>query len=129
MANNELLVRSNLPTLQQKQPETRQQAVTDVTPAFVVSEKQETAAAASKSLEQQQERVEALQERVAELNDHMQNFNRSLQFTVDESSGDTVIKVIDSETDELVRQIPSQTLLDIRNAVDKYRGVLLEIKV
>jgi flagellar protein FlaG len=113
----------------QKQPETRQQAVTKVTPAFVVSEKQETAAATSKNLEQQQERVEALQERVAELNDHMQNFNRSLQFTVDESSGDTVIKVIDSETDELVRQIPSQTLLDIRNAVDKYRGVLLEIKV
>ncbi|MCX4193854.1 flagellar protein FlaG [Methylophaga sp. OBS1] len=132
MANNELLVQSSLPTLP-KQAETKQQATTEVGPAFVVSEKQQTASATSESLEQQetqrQERAEALQEKVAELNDYMQNFNRSLQFTVDENSGDTVVKVIDSETDEVVRQIPSQELLDARNAADKYRGILLEVKV
>jgi flagellar protein FlaG len=70
-----------------------------------------------------------LQEKVTELNDYMQNFNRSLQFTVDDSSGDTVVKVIDSNTDEVVRQIPSQALLDARNAAEKYRGILLEVKV
>jgi flagellar protein FlaG len=70
-----------------------------------------------------------LQEKVTELNDYMQNFNRSLQFTVDDSSGDTVVKVIDSDTDEVVRQIPSQDLLDVRNAAERYRGILLEVKV
>jgi flagellar protein FlaG len=70
-----------------------------------------------------------LDNKVAQLNDYMQNLNRSLQFQVDEQSGDTVIKVIDSETRETVRQIPSQEVLDARNAVDKYKGILLEAKV
>ena len=132
MANNDLLVQSSLPTLP-KQTDSKQQVTREVEPAFVVSEKQQTATATSESLEQQeaerQERAEALQETVTELNDYMQNFNRTLQFTVDEASGDTVVKVIDSETDEVVRQIPSQELIDARNAAEKYRGILLEISV
>jgi len=132
MANNDLLVQSSLPTLP-KQTDSKQQVTREVEPAFVVSEKQQTATATSESLEQQeaerQERAEALQETVTELNDYMQNFNRTLQFTVDETSGDTVVKVIDSETDEVVRQIPSQELIDARNAAEKYRGILLEISV
>jgi flagellar protein FlaG len=70
-----------------------------------------------------------LDSKVAQLNDYMQNLHRSLQFQVDEQSGETVIKVIDSETDEMVRQIPSQEVLDAKNAVDKYKGILLEAKV
>jgi flagellar protein FlaG len=132
MANNDLLVQSSLPTLP-KQAETKQQAAREASPAVVVLDTQQTATATSKSLEQQelerQQRAEALQDKVAELNDYMQNFNRSLQFTVDDSSGDTVVKVIDSNTDEVVRQIPSQALLDARNAAEKYRGILLEVKV
>jgi flagellar protein FlaG len=132
MANNDLLVQSSLPTLP-KQTESKQQVTRTVEPAFVVSEKQQTATATSESLEQQelerQQRVEALQQKVTELNDYMQNFNRTLQFTVDENSGDSVVKVIDSETEEVVRQIPSEALLDARNAAEKYRGLLLEISV
>lgn len=132
MANNDLLVQSSLPTLP-KQAETKQQAAQKVSPAVVVLDTQQTATATSKSLEQQelerQQRADALQDKVTELNDYMQNFNRSLQFTVDDSSGDTVVKVIDSNTDEVVRQIPSQALLDARNAAEKYRGILLEVKV
>jgi flagellar protein FlaG len=131
MANNDLLVQSSLPTLP-KQAETKQQATREVRPADVVSTPQQTATATSESLEQQelerQQRAEALQEKVTELNNYMQNFNRSLQFTVDDSSGDTIVKVIDSDTDEVVRQIPSQALLDVRNAAEKYRGILLEVK-
>jgi flagellar protein FlaG len=131
MANNDLLVQSSLPTLP-KQAETKQQATREVRPADVVSTPQQTATATSESLEQQelerQQRTEALQEKVTELNNYMQNFNRSLQFTVDDSSGDTIVKVIDSDTDEVVRQIPSQALLDVRNAAEKYRGILLEVK-
>lgn len=132
MANNDLLVQSSLPTLP-KQTDSTQQVTRAVEPAFVVSEKQQTATATSESLEQQelerQQRSEALQQKVTELNDYMQNFNRSLEFTVDENSGDSVVKVIDSQTEEVVRQIPSEALLDARNAAEKYRGLLLEISV
>jgi flagellar protein FlaG len=77
---------------------------------------------------QQQQRTEALREKVAQLNDYMQNMNRNLQFSVDDASGDTVVKVIDAETEEVVRQIPSEEILEARHAIEKYRGVLLETK-
>ncbi len=81
---------------------------------------------ASKPLQSDRQELES---KVAQLNDYMQNLHRSLQFQVDEQSGETIIKVIDSETDEMVRQIPSQEVLDAKNAVDKYKGILLEAKV
>lgn len=131
MANNDLLVQSSLPTLP-KQSGTQQQVSTVVGPASVVLDKQQSAIATSESLEQQkyeqQKQTESIKQTVAELNNHMQNFNRTLQFSVDETSGDSVVKVIDSETEEVVRQIPSQELLDVRNAAEKYRGILLEVK-
>lgn len=131
MANNDLLVQSSLPTLP-KQSGTQQQVSTVVGPASVVLDKQQSAIATSESLEQQkyeqQKQAESIKQTVAELNNHMQNFNRTLQFSVDETSGDSVVKVIDSETEEVVRQIPSQELLDVRNAAEKYRGILLEVK-
>ncbi len=69
---------------------------------------------------------EEVRESVANLNQHMQNLNRSLQFSVDETSGQTVVQVIDADTEELVRQIPAQELIDVKNALDKYRGILFQ---
>lgn len=48
---------------------------------------------------------------VRKLNDHLQNMQRTLSFSVEESTGRTVISVYDSETDELIRQIPSEEVL------------------
>ncbi|NQZ53504.1 MAG: flagellar protein FlaG [Piscirickettsiaceae bacterium] len=76
-----------------------------------------------------QDQKKKLEEKVAQLNDYVQHLNRNLEFSIDEQSGDTIIKVIDAETKELVRQIPSQEIIDVRNAVDKYRGLLLKTKV
>ncbi len=80
-------------------------------------------------LEATEEQLAAIQDRVVELNSYMQNMNRSLQFSIDDQSGDTVIKVIDSDTDELIRQIPAEELLVVRSSLEEYRGMLLEMKV
>lgn len=83
----------------------------------------------SNQLEATEEQLAAIQDRVVELNSYMQNLNRSLKFSVDDQSGETVIKVIDSETDELIRQIPAEELLVVRSSLEEYRGMLLEMKV
>jgi flagellar protein FlaG len=49
---------------------------------------------AEKQNSQQQQRTDDLRDKVAQLNDYMQNMNRNLQFSVDDSSGVTVSKVI-----------------------------------
>lgn len=51
---------------------------------------------------------------------------RNLLFSLDEESGETVIKVVDSSTDEVIRQIPSEEILAISKALDKLQGLLLQ---
>ncbi len=129
MANNDLLVQSALQSVQnnvtsQSKPVAQSVQTDTVTESSVFSSQSQT----SEQTSQQQQRTEALRDKVAQLNDYMQNMNRNLQFSVDDDSGDTVVKVIDSETEEVVRQIPSEEILEARHAIEKYRGVLLETK-
>ena len=52
-----------------------------------------------------------LREAVSQINNFVQTVQRDLSFSMDEASGHTIIKVIDSETGKLVRQIPSEEVL------------------
>jgi flagellar protein FlaG len=132
MATNDVTIKPNL-----QQTQTSQPIASNVVEAKVVHVPAKESDAVTPLQQQQeaekkqspQESLEKLQEKVEQLNDHMQNLNRSLQFRVDELSGDTVVKVIDSETKELVRQIPSEEVLDVKHAIEKYKGILLEAKV
>lgn len=51
---------------------------------------------------------------------------RNLLFSIDEQSGRTVIKVVDSATKETIRQIPSEEILSIAKALDKLKGLLIK---
>jgi len=65
---------------------------------------------------EQQQRIEAqsrqhVQEAIADINRYVQSIQRDLRFSVDESSGQSVVQVIDRSTQEVVRQIPSDVAL------------------
>jgi len=48
---------------------------------------------------------------VTRLNDYVQSVRRDLQFEVDSDSGQTIVRVLDRETKELIRQIPDEVAL------------------
>jgi flagellar protein FlaG len=54
---------------------------------------------------------EELNAAVQQMNTYVQNIQRDLQFSVDEESGRNVVKVIDSKSKEVIRQIPSEEVL------------------
>ena len=62
--------------------------------------------------EQLQKRNEAqreeLNDAVSQLNDYVQNVQRDLQFEVDNESGQTIVRVVDQQTQEVVRQMPDE---------------------
>jgi len=60
--------------------------------------------------------ADKLEQVVKQLNDYAQTVQREVQFKIDKDSGQTLIKVIDSRTKEVIRQIPSEEAL----AVDRY---------
>jgi len=60
------------------------------------------------------------------INKAVQTFSRNLEFSVDDAAvGKTVVKVVDQETGEMIRQIPSQEVLDIARALDRLQGLLV----
>ena len=54
---------------------------------------------------------ENIEQAVQRMNDHVQLVRRQLEFKIDEDSGRTVITVLDSDTQEVIRQIPNDEAL------------------
>ena len=53
------------------------------------------------------------EEVVNELNDAILGVRRELRFSIDEDSGRAVVQVMDSETGETIRQLPSEEVLAV----------------
>jgi len=67
-----------------------------------------------------------LEQAISKITQHVQNVQRDLQFSVDKGSGQTVVKIIDSSTDEVIRQIPSQEVLALARNLADISGVLFK---
>ena len=65
---------------------------------------------------------EKLDSSVRNLNDFVQSVRRNLQFSIDSGSGRTVVKVIDADTDKVIRQIPSDEVLAMAKRLEEQAG-------
>jgi len=74
-------------------------------------------------------RAEDVDTAVRDLNEFVQVVRRDLRFSVDEHSGRTVITVLDSETQEIVRQIPPEKLVKAAEKIEQLRGLLFDAEV
>ena len=62
--------------------------------------------------------AEELTVAVSKLNDFVQNVQRTLAFSVEEDTGITVVRVFDSETEELIRQIPAEETIKLAASIE-----------
>lgn len=69
-----------------------------------------------------------VEQAVNQINQYVQTLSRDLHFTVDKDSGRTVVKVLDTETKEIIRQIPSEELLQIARHLTDGGGLLLKVR-
>ena len=69
-----------------------------------------------------------LEEAVKHVNDFLKPINDSIQFNLDDDTGKTIVKVIDLETKDVIRQFPSEEMLSIAKAIDKIKGLLVQQK-
>ena len=61
---------------------------------------------------------------VDHINELVQQIHRELRFSVDDSSGRVVIKVLDSETEEVLRQIPPEQVMSLVQTLQSAGGSL-----
>lgn len=69
-----------------------------------------------------------VKEAVKNINDSLQTLAQGVVFSIDEKSNSTIVKVIDQETQEVLRQIPSKEALEIARALGSVSGMLIKQK-
>jgi flagellar protein FlaG len=71
----------------------------------------------------------ALKSAVDDINRKMLQSNKKLEFSIDDNTKQRVVRLVDMETGDLIRQFPSEEMLSISEAIDKIQqGLLLKQK-
>lgn len=75
--------------------------------------------------EQAQSR-EPVEEAVSSIKAFAQSIQRNLNFALDDSTGQVVVKVTDGVSGEVIRQIPSEDALRLAESLDEMRSLLFK---
>lgn len=65
---------------------------------------------------------------VKNINEALKSLSRNLEFSIDSDSNRSVVKVVDHETGEVIRQMPTPEALEIAKALDRVQGLLIHQK-
>ncbi len=74
-------------------------------------------------------KMDDLKQALSEVQSAISLVTNDLQFSLDEDTGKTIVKIVDRETDEVIKQIPSEEILRIAKALDKFQGLLIRQEV
>lgn len=72
--------------------------------------------------------VTGVQEAVEEINKVLHYMNERLEFSVHEATNRVMVKVFDRETDEVLREIPPEQILDLVAKLQELVGLLVDKK-
>ena len=63
---------------------------------------------------------------VTQLNKTMTMAQRSIQFVIDDITGQTIIKVVDTDSDKVIREIPPEELLRNHQFFEEMKGGIID---
>lgn len=66
---------------------------------------------------------------IKELNQFIQIFNTKIAFEIDKETKKTILRIVDVETNEVIRQIPPEELLKISRRISELLGLIINEKV
>ncbi|WP_084655893.1 flagellar protein FlaG [Andreesenia angusta] len=72
--------------------------------------------------------LESLQSLLGGVNDKLEPYDTQVQFSVHEKTKQVMIKVVNTATNETVREIPSEKLMDIMANLLEVAGILVDVK-
>ena len=70
----------------------------------------------------------ALEKAVTDIREFVQASQRNLDFSIDDSTGKVVVKVIATDSGEVIRQIPSETALKLAQNLSDASSLLFDTK-
>jgi flagellar protein FlaG len=73
--------------------------------------------------------VRDVKQAVREINQGLRSLNNHLQFSIDDKTESVVVKLIDGDTGEVLRQIPPEEVLRLRAYYKEQQGLLVNTAV
>ena len=73
--------------------------------------------------------VQAVKKAVAVLNQSLEQGPTSVRFQLDESSGKTVVTLVDTEKNSVLLQFPSDSVLSLSGSLPLTQGSIINVKV
>lgn len=81
-----------------------------------------------KARQEQSTDAEDIRQNAARANEYLKFADTHLEFLVSENTGRIVVQVVDTETEEIVRQIPPDMMRRFADRVTQMRGLLFDVK-
>ena len=72
---------------------------------------------------------EQLEKAVKGINDFIETSNTHIQFKLHEKLNEYYVTVVDNDTKEVVREIPSKKVLDVYAAMTEFIGLIVDKKI
>ncbi len=72
--------------------------------------------------------LDEVKKAVQEISNSMQSYSRGLEFSIDDESNRTIVKVVDKQSQEIIRQIPTEEALAIAKSLEQTIGSLINDK-
>jgi flagellar protein FlaG len=72
--------------------------------------------------------MDQLDDAIKKINETMKSLSQNVEFSVDADSNRTIVKVVEYETGQVIRQMPSPEALEIAKAMDRLQGLLIRQK-
>lgn len=86
-------------------------------------EEQASRAAATEQTAASRDQVESA---VSTIQEFVQSVRRNINFSVEDTSGRVVVKVTDSNSGDIIRQIPSEEALQLAESLEEVRSLLFK---
>jgi len=108
------------PVARPSRADTAQKINGEPAPALAAAEKPQQAGP------QQAQARQPVEEAVSSIKAFAQSIQRNLNFALDDSTGQVVVKVTDGVSGEVIRQIPSEDALRLAESLDEVRSLLFK---
>ena len=66
----------------------------------------------------------AVKTAIASVTEALKPVGGGLEFNVDQSSGKTIVRVVDLDTQQIIRQIPSEEMVELSRVLERLEGLL-----
>lgn len=101
----------------------------DVEPVVSTSTQSDYIPLSKESAEQEYLPAEKAKKMTDSMNRFMESTNTNLRFQYHEELQEYYVTIVDSKTDEVVKEIPSKKLMDIYAAMRDFLGILVDHKI